>query len=161
VPFDTHAVPEAVPAVTGACLLIDRKLFNMLGGMSEDYVIGDFEDSDLCLRVRQHGLKIYYTPDVELYHLERQSMRLIGHGSAWWRQSLTLYNMWKHTRRWGALIPQVLDEFVPRPPSEKTENGLPVQPGPAPTVGTDQRLALTPQRRQKNRRIGVAGKRPG
>jgi GT2 family glycosyltransferase/SAM-dependent methyltransferase len=105
--FDPHAGPAAVAAVTGACLLIDRALFLDVGGMSEDYVIGDFEDSDLCLKVRERGLKTYYTPDVELYHLERQSMRLVGHGQEDWRQSLTLFNMWKHGQRWKSLIPIV------------------------------------------------------
>jgi GT2 family glycosyltransferase len=105
--FDPHRGATAVAAVTGACLLIERALFLDLGGMSEDYVIGDFEDSDLCLRVHERGLKTYYTPDVELYHLERQSMQLVGHGHEGWRQGLTLFNMWKHSQRWGALIPVV------------------------------------------------------
>jgi GT2 family glycosyltransferase len=111
VAFDPHRGPVAVPAVTAACLVVDRALFAELGGMSEDYVIGDFEDSDLCLRAQERGWNVYYTPEVELFHLERQSMRLIGGGEACWRQSLTLYNMWKHSRRWGALIPAVLDRL--------------------------------------------------
>jgi GT2 family glycosyltransferase len=111
VAFDPHRGPVAVPAVTAACLAVDRALFGELGGMSEDYVIGDFEDSDLCLRAQERGWNVYYTPEVELFHLERQSMRLIGEGEAGWRQSLTLYNMWKHSRRWGSLIPAVLDRL--------------------------------------------------
>jgi GT2 family glycosyltransferase len=109
--FDPHRRAVAVPAVTAACLVVDRALFSELGGMSEDYVIGDFEDSDLCLRAQERGWNVYYTPEVELFHLERQSMRLIGDGEAGWRQNLTLYNMWKHSRRWGALIPAVLDRL--------------------------------------------------
>lgn len=111
VPFDAHSSAEPVPAVTGACLMIERTLFSGLGGMSEEYVIGDFEDSDLCLKVQERGLRVYYTPEVELYHLERQSMRLIGQGNLWWQQSLTLYNMWKHSRRWGELIPKIMGGF--------------------------------------------------
>jgi GT2 family glycosyltransferase len=89
----------------------DRALFRELGGMSEEYVIGDFEDSDLCLRAQEQGWNVYYTPEIELFHLERQSMQLIGEGEPGWRQSLTLYNMWKHSRRWGSLIPKVLDRL--------------------------------------------------
>ena len=37
--------------------MIDRALFGELGGMSEEYVIGDFEDSDLCLRGAGTGLE--------------------------------------------------------------------------------------------------------
>src|SRR5262249_12963633 len=109
--FDPHPGIAAVPAVTAACLILDRALFRELGGMSEEYVIGDFEDSDLCLRVQEQGWNICYTPEIELFHLERQSMKLIGEGEAAWRQSLTLYNMWKHSRRWGPLIPKVLDRL--------------------------------------------------
>jgi GT2 family glycosyltransferase len=109
--FDPHPGMAAVPAVTAACLILDRALFRELGGMSEEYVIGDFEDSDLCLRVQEQGWNICYTPEIELFHLERQSMKLIGEGEAAWRQSLTLYNMWKHSRRWGPLIPKVLDRL--------------------------------------------------
>jgi GT2 family glycosyltransferase len=113
VTFDTEGGARQVPAVTGACMMIDRGLFDDLGGMSEDYVIGDFEDSDLCLKAYEQGFLSYYTPEVELYHLERQSMRLVGHGHAVWRQSLTLYNMWKQSQRWGNLIPRILAEIGP------------------------------------------------
>ncbi len=109
--FDPCRSPVVVPAVTAACLMIDRALFGELGGMSEEYVIGDFEDSDLCLRAQERGWNIYYTPETELFHLERQSMQLIADGEAEWRQSLTLYNMWKHSRRWGSLIPVILDRL--------------------------------------------------
>jgi GT2 family glycosyltransferase len=104
--FDPHSKPARVPAVTGACMVIDRTLFRELGGLSEDYVLGDFEDSDLCLRAFRNGWHTYYTPEVELYHLERQSIALLG--TADWRLVLTLYNEWKQARKWGALIPEVL-----------------------------------------------------
>ena len=100
--FDADGDARSVPAVTGACMMIDRGLFGDLGGLSEHYVIGDFEDSDLCLKAHEQGFGSYYTPEVELYHLERQSMRLVGQGHLGWRQSLTLYNMWQQSRRWGA-----------------------------------------------------------
>jgi GT2 family glycosyltransferase len=135
VAFDPHAQTEAVAAVTGACLMIDRTLYGELGGLNESYVIGDFEDSDLCLRVHERGRKVYYTPDVELYHLERQSMKRIGEGKADWRQSLTLFNMWKHTERWKTLIPAICARYegacsvrpdIPAPVS--TAPAMPDQP---------------------------------
>jgi len=104
VDFDPHRTLEPVRCVTGACLTIPRALYRSVGGLSEDYVIGDFEDSDLCLKVRTQGLDVYYTPAVELYHFERQSMRLIGQGRAEWRQKLTLFNMWRHATNWRHLI---------------------------------------------------------
>jgi GT2 family glycosyltransferase len=129
VAFDAEGGARPVPAVTGACIMIDGGLFDDLGGLSEHYVIGDFEDSDLCLKAYEQGFRSYYTPEVELYHLERQSMRLIGHGHVGWRQSLTLYNMWKQTQQWGELIPRILADIAspaeaevwndPSPPSSR------------------------------------------
>jgi N-terminal domain of galactosyltransferase len=172
VPFDTHASAEPVPAVTGACLMIGHALFDKLGGMSEEYVIADFEDSDLCLQVQEQGLKVYYTPEVELYHLERQSMRLVGNGNGRWRQSLTHYNMWKHSRRWGKLIPKIIENFAPAPDSEirnrcpstgdeGVESGLPVLAGSDRTDGFGQRAKSAPARRSKNRRPAGTEKRSG
>jgi hypothetical protein len=43
-------------AITGACVMLRRADWQALGGFDEGYVIGDFEDSDLCLRLRERGL---------------------------------------------------------------------------------------------------------
>ena len=121
VAFDRSCGPVRVPAVTGACLAIDRTLLAQLGGWPEEYVVGDFEDSDLCLRAQRAGWNVYYTPEVELYHLERQSVKLSGDGD--WRQTRTLYNEWKHTCNWGDFIPVVIERLaaVPAPPAPGSE----------------------------------------
>ncbi|MBX9751303.1 MAG: glycosyltransferase [Roseococcus sp.] len=95
---DPGTTPREVPAVTGACLMIARELYDGLGGLSEDYVIGDFEDADLCHRVIEAGRRVWYAPDVTLIHFERQS--LVRLGSSEWRYTLTLCNMMLHARRW-------------------------------------------------------------
>ena len=89
-------------AVTAACALIDADLYRSLGGLSEEYIIGDFEDSDLCLRAAAAGRENWVALDVALYHLERQSQDRIG--SANWRENLTLYNAWRHHKLWAAHI---------------------------------------------------------
>lgn len=63
---------RAVPAVTGACLLIRRRLFGELGGFDERYPV-TFGDVDLCLRVRAAGLHVAVTPHARLYHFESLS----------------------------------------------------------------------------------------
>lgn len=90
------AEPQAVEGVTGACMLIRRALYEQLGGLDEGYILGDFEDSDLCLRVRRLGLGIHWIPPVVLFHLERQSQNLFTNSS--WKARLTLYNCWRHQR---------------------------------------------------------------
>lgn len=53
--------------VTGACLLVHRDLFLILGGFDESYRNG-YEDVDLCLRLKQSGYRVIYTPDSTIYH---------------------------------------------------------------------------------------------
>jgi len=91
-------VTARVPALSAACLLLDRALYERLGGLSVDYVQGDYEDTDLCLRIGEEGLDCWYVPEVELYHLEGQS-----YPSAT-RQLSSAYNRWLHTRRWDVQI---------------------------------------------------------
>jgi O-antigen biosynthesis protein len=94
-----------VPAVTGACLLIRRDVFEAVGGFSEDYVIGDYEDSDLCLKVRRAGYEIAYVAAAELYHLERQSIR---QNEDYMRGAADRYNSWLHARRWAGQMRQLM-----------------------------------------------------
>jgi O-antigen biosynthesis protein len=96
-----------VDAVTAACVVIEASLYRELGGFSEDYIVGDFEDSDLCLRASLAGRRSYVALDVELYHLERQSQNRMG--DATWRTNLTLYNCWLHHSRWSDLIERTRD----------------------------------------------------
>jgi GT2 family glycosyltransferase len=84
-------------AVTGACMTMRRALAQDLRGFDEDYITGDFEDTDLCLRVRDRGLWPAVDARVVLYHLERQSQVTPDRR---WRSYLSLLNAWTHTRRW-------------------------------------------------------------
>jgi O-antigen biosynthesis protein len=56
-------------AVTGACLMTRRDVFESLGGFCEDLPIA-FSDVDYCLRLRRGGRRIVYTPLAELVHRE-------------------------------------------------------------------------------------------
>ena len=103
-PLGLSGVRE-VDAVTAAAALIETALFRELGGFSEDYIIGDFEDSDLCLRASSAGRRNHVALDIELYHLERQSQNQTG--DAIWRTNLTAYNCWLHNSRWADLIERI------------------------------------------------------
>jgi GT2 family glycosyltransferase len=56
-------------AVTGACLMMRKSLFEDLGGFDETMPIG-FNDTDLCLRIRAAGYRILYDGATMLYHYE-------------------------------------------------------------------------------------------
>ena len=98
---------QRVPAITAACMMVAAEVYHGLGGLDEGYPVGDFEDSDFCLKLQQLGHGSWVAPWIELVHLERQSQQLDGDLD--WRQSLTLYNAWRHTRKWDQLIAQDLD----------------------------------------------------
>ncbi|MBX2880114.1 MAG: glycosyltransferase family 2 protein [Granulosicoccus sp.] len=97
-------------AVTGACLLLSRENFVSLGGFDEAYILGDFEDSDLCLRARERGLEIQMLDSIVLCHLERQSQSLVSEDR--WKQELTYYNCWYHSSKWDSTITQLKAEVV-------------------------------------------------
>jgi len=84
-----------VPAVTGACMMVAAGLYAKLGGLSGDYVQGDFEDSEFCLRLLEAGRQNWYFANVALYHLEASSYdperRRLHDG----------FNRWLHTDRWA------------------------------------------------------------
>lgn len=73
--FDFYKMQREVAGVTAACMMIRRSAFRQIGGFNEiDFPIG-FSDADLCLRLRQAGWKIIYTPFARLYHDESATRR--------------------------------------------------------------------------------------
>ncbi len=63
---------QNVAAVTGACLLMKKTVFDEVGGFDEGFVLA-FNDVDICLQVLAKGYRIVWTPDAELYHLESKT----------------------------------------------------------------------------------------
>ncbi|MCR6631664.1 MAG: glycosyltransferase [Magnetospirillum sp.] len=92
---------RSVPAVTGAAVLMPASLFHQVGGFCQDYIIGDYEDSDLCLKVRAAGYDIRYQPAAELFHLERRS---ISRHAGYMRGIACAYNRRLHADRWDGLM---------------------------------------------------------
>src|SRR5437868_2539199 len=70
-PADHPAVnaPRRFQAVTGACLLVRRALFEELGGFDTGFVNG-YEDVDLCLRAGERGHEVLYRPEAVVVHYE-------------------------------------------------------------------------------------------
>jgi GT2 family glycosyltransferase len=106
-----------VPAVTGACLLLARAQYERVGGLSEDYLIGDYEDSDLCLKLRAEGKTVRYEPDAELYHFERRS---IERNTGYTRGAADAHNRWLHDQRWHAAIGALMEGAAAPPPARRS-----------------------------------------
>lgn len=100
--LDPHTEVAMVPAVTGACLMMRREDFDSVCGWDTGYLVGDFEDSDLCCKLRERGQKVAYVPHVQLTHLERQSFQLLGAGD--FRTQVTIFNALRHQKRWKHLL---------------------------------------------------------
>lgn len=70
---------QNVSAVTGACLLVKKSLFEEVGGLEEGFAIS-LNDVDFCLKLREKGLLNVFTPFAELYHFESLSRGLDDQG---------------------------------------------------------------------------------
>lgn len=64
---------QEMSAVTGACLLTKKRIFETVGGLDEVNLAVAFNDIDYCLKVRKLGYRVVWTPHAELYHLESAS----------------------------------------------------------------------------------------
>ena len=63
---------QEVSAVTGACLMVKKSIFDQLQGLDESFAVA-FNDVDFCLRARALGKFVVFVPDAELYHYESKS----------------------------------------------------------------------------------------
>lgn len=70
---------QDVMAVTGACLMMRRSLFEELGGLDESFAVS-LNDVDLCIRAWKAGYLNVFTPFAELYHYESVSRGLDDQG---------------------------------------------------------------------------------
>ena len=70
---------QNVTAVTGACLMVKKSLFEQVGGLEEGFAIS-LNDVDFCLKLRKLGLLNVFTPFAELYHFESISRGLDDSG---------------------------------------------------------------------------------
>lgn len=61
---------QTLSAVTAACLLIRKSVFDEVNGLDEDNLKVAFNDVDFCLKVRSAGYRNLWTPYAELYHYE-------------------------------------------------------------------------------------------
>jgi GT2 family glycosyltransferase len=91
---------QDVSAVTAACMVVPRAVWNEVGGMDEGLAVA-YNDVDLCLRIRAAGHRILWTPFAELYHLESASR-----GKEDNPEKLARFNAEKNAMRarWGSFL---------------------------------------------------------
>lgn len=147
--------PRPVPAVTGAFISCDRGWYEKLGGFSEEYVMGHYEDADLSLKSTAEGVAPWIH-DIKLWHLEGKGSgaRHAAHEGA------SIVNRWLFNRRWaGAIIPEMLGARprhpllqIPAAP-EPVGAALPApavrRPSPPPVLRRPPAVAARPAARPK------------
>jgi GT2 family glycosyltransferase len=81
----------------GFCLCIDRRVIDEVGGFDPRFGLGNFEDDDLCVRVRAAGYGIYVCDDVFIHHFGSQSFRANKVDYA-----ASMATNWSHfAKKWG------------------------------------------------------------
>jgi O-antigen biosynthesis protein len=88
--FSTTSVKNYL-AVTGACMLTPRALFEKVGGYSEQFPI-NYNDIDYCLKCGEEGFRVVYTPHAELTHFESMSRQAV----VGLREIETFLEKWNH-----------------------------------------------------------------
>ncbi len=68
--FSRLNIVQNLSAVTAACLLVRKSVFNEVNGLNEEELTVAFNDVDFCLKVRAAGYRNLWTPYAELYHHE-------------------------------------------------------------------------------------------
>lgn len=118
---------RAAPAVTGACLMVERRRFLVSGGFDEEYING-FEDLDFCCRVRREGGTVWYEAGSLLYHFESAS-------DGRYRSDVANYNRFRS--RWAEWL-----ATDPLARASTTATGLPVRLKRSYATGADMRREL-------------------
>jgi GT2 family glycosyltransferase len=92
---------QSFSAVTAACLVVRKALYDEVGGLDEEHLGVAYNDVDFCLRLREAGYRSVWTPYPELLHHESASRGLDLSTES--RDRLTRESAWMR-QRWGALI---------------------------------------------------------
>lgn len=98
--FGNAALITNYSAVTAACLMVSRQKFAKAGGFDEHLQV-EFNDVDLCLKIRQLGLFNVYLPFVELYHYESKSR---GSSDTAEKQERSEKEIMFMRQRWGKVL---------------------------------------------------------
>jgi GT2 family glycosyltransferase len=61
---------QELSAVTAACMVVRRTVYQQMGGMDAEHLVVDYNDIDFCLKLRAAGYRVVWTPHAQLIHHE-------------------------------------------------------------------------------------------
>ena len=94
-------VVQELSAVTAACMVVRKSVWNEVGGMDGDNFAVEFNDVDFCLKLRERGYRNIWTPHAELYHHESVSR---GRNDTPEKRERSEREKAALKRRWGAIL---------------------------------------------------------
>ena len=97
--FDGIDYARAVDYVSGACLMMAKDTYKLLGGFDKRFEQGYYEDTDLAMAARQRGLKTVYQPLSVVYHQEGTTL---GTDASVRKQELMAINRASFVLKWQA-----------------------------------------------------------
>jgi GT2 family glycosyltransferase len=109
--------PRPVPAISGAFISAERGWYERLGGFTEDFIFGHYEDADLCLKSIARGTAPWIH-DIRLWHLEGKGSTRRPH-----HEGGSLVNRWLFSSRWMTVIADGL--LGPNPSHALMQPGVP------------------------------------
>ncbi|MFN2509158.1 MAG: glycosyltransferase family 2 protein, partial [Chthoniobacterales bacterium] len=99
--FARARLTQNYSAVTGACMVLRKEVYRAVGGFDEMNLPVAFNDVDFCLRLRERGLRIVWTPHAELIHHESASRGFEDTGQ---KQLRFMSEVEWMQKRWGHLL---------------------------------------------------------
>lgn len=99
--FSRAALAQNLSAVTAACLVIKKSIFEAVDGLNDEDLAIAFNDVDFCIRVREAGYRNVWTPFAELYHHESATR---GYEDTPEKQARFSSEVIYMKKRWGALL---------------------------------------------------------
>jgi GT2 family glycosyltransferase len=93
--FGQDRIIRNYSAVTGACMMVRREVFNAVQGFDETLTIA-YNDIDFCLRLREQGYLVVYTPFAELIHEESAAR---GRASREFAETAIMFRRWEQVIR--------------------------------------------------------------
>jgi glycosyltransferase involved in cell wall biosynthesis len=99
--FGRASLTNSFSAVSAACLVIQKAIYEEIGGMNEVDLPVSFNDVDFCLRLHEKGYRNVWTPYAELYHYESASR---GHENTPEKQARFNQEVQYMKQRWGDIL---------------------------------------------------------
>ncbi len=100
--FNRLTIVQNLSAVTAACMMVRRDVFDEAGGFDESFSHA-FNDVDLCMKVREKGYLVVFTPYAELYHHESKTR---GYEDTAEKQERFKREIELFRQKWGHILEQ-------------------------------------------------------